>query len=309
MNASHPVSHNFLVMKEICERRDGMYVPPTRVLSQRLHDCISESGESIMIDDDLRKMLFHLGVIEDVRAHVTDRTVGDVLCSLQDYWIDKIAPHAEAYQDVFLSPMLRLACPTEISPSINRLFEYVAGRPLTDIYRQFAPSWAFKDQDTQPQREKGQFKYSLAVDQSYLEEHQEDDGAYEDWQVFETDVMLSNNLPELLCNLDTLIESRLKTYASNPSAKDLWLKGFWIEEEGKMVAVIPISMKDYNNRADLLSEVHRQNKLGLVGSVIDYTSIRLINPSIQLIETIRDFVPNQHRYQFMAQEFTRSLGM
>lgn len=319
MSNEFAFSKNYLILQELCEAREGKYCPPAGVLNKRLDCCILDDNTTIINDEAVGLFLSSFGFQnEDLTIH-GHRTIGDLLCVLNDYWVNELQ---RSYSEHFLlEPQYLTDIPITSRP-LNKLIEYITGQSLTAIAKKVDDS----------------YKFRVHIDQGFVADSQDNED-YDTWSYFmlpRLDAMVSNSIASILNHLPKLVDQSITWHASRAEADAKLFSsdashegsqgsifGLSIQSKSKVLMYIPLTLNnelskndEYKN-FDKSHDIHRACKAlyeiyasGPAPFVIDFKGLSIDSGfSPAEIETVANTLPDQWKNQFLATAFAQDLGL
>jgi hypothetical protein len=319
MNNDIACSKNYLILQELCEAREGKYCPPAGVLNQRLDRCIFDDRTPIIDDQAVGFFLSSFGFQNEDLTIQGERTVGDLICVLNDYWINEL--NGRSSESFLLEPDY-LTDISRTSKPLNRLVEYISGQSLIDLSREIDESYRFR----------------MHIDQGFVT-YDQDNLDCNSWSYFKLphmDVILSNSIHSILESLPTLVEmsttwhavraeseAQLSALDKSHEASPGEIFGFSLQSKGNVLMYIPLTL---NSK---LSKVHEYRSFGKSHDIdlairalteiyasgpapfeIDFKGISIdsgLTPAE--IEKVANTLPAQWKNKFLAAAFVQDIGL
>ncbi|WP_338924846.1 hypothetical protein V0M98_35075 (plasmid) [Pseudomonas silesiensis] len=306
-------SKNYLILQELCEAREGKYCPPAGVLNQRLDCCIMDDNTSIIGDEAVGLFLSSFGFQNEDLTIQGERTVGDLLCLMNDYWVNELKGKSSEH---FLFEPQYLTGISRTSKLLNRLVEYICGKSLMDLSRELDES----------------YRFMVHIDQGFVTESQDNED-YDTWSYFmlpRLDVIYSNSIEAILGNLPTLLEQSTAWHANRADSQAQLsdgspgsIFGFSVQSKGKVLMYIPLTLNNELSKNDEYTAFDKSNDInractalyeiyasGPAPFEIDFNNISVDSGFTPAeIENISITLPEQWKHKFLATAFGQDLGM
>jgi hypothetical protein len=312
-------SKNYLILQELCEARDGKYSPPAGVLNQRLDFCIFDDNTPIIADEAVELFLSSFGFQNEDLTIQGDRTVGDLVCVLNDYWVNDLQGKSSEHL-VFMPEYL--SDNYKDCKGINRLAEYISGQSLTELASNI----------------EGSYRFRVHIDQGFVADSQDNDDR-DSWSYMlipHMDAIISDSIGAVLNNLPNLVEQSTGWHSSNAAseaqlaARDQFYEaspgsifGFSVQSNGKVLMYIPLRLNNELSQIDEYTSFGKSHNIdrartalteiyasGPAPFEIDFKGLSIDSGLSPVeIEAVANTLPTQWKNQFLATAFSQDLGL